>query len=335
MKRAAPPPSPSRPCPGTRRAATGCLLLLLAVSAASCGGSSPSTGAPASGTATGWLSDQDALEYLPADRAFFKPNGSLNVPASVDLSAYFPPVGNQGSSGTCVAWAAGYYQRTALDAVRGGLAPADLQDAARQFSPNDLFLSIPDAGKSGCTGTRFEAAYNVLRDRGIVTNDLVPSGSLLTCGYRDDPQLDAVARANRIQRYDKIPTDKDTLKTFLNARWPVVVGLQPNSRFLQWRGNGVYSAADYSSPAGGHAMAVTGYDDRMGPNGAFRLVNSYGPSWGDHGSIWVDQDLLSGNATFCAAAFIAKTGYPNPDYFSVAFRRMTGMTPEQYRVVER
>ena len=37
--------------------------------------------------------------------------GSANYPASVDLSQWAPPVGNQGQVGSCAAWALGYYLR--------------------------------------------------------------------------------------------------------------------------------------------------------------------------------------------------------------------------------
>ena len=38
--------------------------------------------------------------------------GSGTLPPSIDLSANFPPIGDQGSYGTCVAWAVGYNHKS-------------------------------------------------------------------------------------------------------------------------------------------------------------------------------------------------------------------------------
>jgi hypothetical protein len=52
-------------------------------------------------------------------------------------------------------------------------------------------------------------------------------------------------------------------------------------------------------------MALCGYDDSKGPNGAFRVVNSWGTSWGDNGYIWVDYSFFIND--FCFCAFVAKS----------------------------
>ena len=42
----------------------------------------------------------------------------MEVPSSWDNSAtnWFPPIGNQGSEGSCVSWACGYYTKTFQEA---------------------------------------------------------------------------------------------------------------------------------------------------------------------------------------------------------------------------
>ena len=48
-------------------------------------------------------------------------------------------------------------------------------------------------------------------------------------------------------------------------------------------------------------MALVGYDNSKN---AFRVRNSWGTSWGDNGSIWVDYDFFC--KSFCFAAFVAQ-----------------------------
>src|SRR5574344_227390 len=50
-----------------------------------------------------------------------------------------------------------------------------------------------------------------------------------------------------------------------------------------------------------HAMVLSGYDDSKH---AFRVRNSWGPSWGDNGSIWVDYDFFL--SSFVFGAFVAQ-----------------------------
>jgi C1A family cysteine protease len=40
---------------------------------------------------------------------------------------------------------------------------------------------------------------------------------------------------------------------------------------------------------GGHAIYMVGYDDTLA---AFRIVNSWGEAWGDHGFGWLPYDYV-------------------------------------------
>jgi len=41
-----------------------------------------------------------------------------------------------------------------------------------------------------------------------------------------------------------------------------------------------------------HAMLVVGYNDHVGENGAFEVMNSYGPKFGNNGFIWIDYKFF-------------------------------------------
>src|SRR3954468_13918961 len=104
----------------------------------------------------GWNGQED-LGTVPTTVNFGIGEG--NLPTSVDLTAKFPPIGDQGQFGTCVAWAVAYNLKTALDGMDRGLSSSQLANASNQFSPRDLFTAIPDNEKGGdCNGTNFSSA---------------------------------------------------------------------------------------------------------------------------------------------------------------------------------
>ena len=53
-----------------------------------------------------YLFNQEPLDSIPQDIDIHDtPTG---LPSAVDFTDKFPPIGDQGQYGTCVAWAAGY-----------------------------------------------------------------------------------------------------------------------------------------------------------------------------------------------------------------------------------
>jgi hypothetical protein len=59
--------------------------------------------------------------------------------------------------------------------------------------------------------------------------------------------------------------------------------------FHRVRGSSVFNDVR-SSTEGHHAMNIVGYDDQKG---AFKLLNSWGPEWGDGGYGWVDYEAMA------------------------------------------
>lgn len=69
------------------------------------------------------------------------------LPIALDLSAKFPPAGDQGEQSSCAAWAVAYGLKTYQVVVKYGLDPNLRQN---QFSPSALYNSIVDP--SDCDG---------------------------------------------------------------------------------------------------------------------------------------------------------------------------------------
>ena len=250
--------------------------------------------------------------------------GIANIPSSVDLTQHFPPIGNQGNFGTCVAWAVGYNMKTAINAIKDGATGSTLADPSRQGSPRYLFTSVPDNQKSAnCGGMLFEPALEVLRTKGLASQATVPYTQLGDCKQQlADPSWDTDAANNKIESYRRIDGTVTAIKQSLADKQPIVFGAKLGRAFGEWRGDGVLNTLGQFDPNfqhAYHAMVFIGYDDTKGANGAFRVANSWDVNWGDVGYIWIDYNFFinemmmkdqSGNA-FLYTATTAKGSSPD------------------------
>ena len=83
--------------------------------------------------------------------------------ASADLSSQLPPIGNQGSQGSCVAWATSYYYKTWLEKQEH--TAWALTDTKHQFSPSFVYNQINGGADNG---SNFDDAFSLLQNKGDV-----------------------------------------------------------------------------------------------------------------------------------------------------------------------
>ncbi|MBU0486337.1 MAG: hypothetical protein KKA07_17930 [Bacteroidetes bacterium] len=263
-----------------------------------------------SGGRFGWFGSTENLNEIENDIYL----GSTGTNASsVDLLDKFPPIGNQGMFGTCVAWSVGYNLRSCLNAQENNLSKSQLESTSNQFSPKDLFWAVSTSDKGAdCNGTSFESALDILVDRGVATMSTVPYTSLGDCSSSPDGSWTSNASQYKIENYRKIEPDRATIKSYLSQSRPVAFGAKLGDAFMSWNSSDVLTSDNdtYNGQHAYHAMIISGYDDSKGPNGAFRVVNSWGTNWADQGYIWVDYGFFE---QFCFAAFVAKGTASNPD----------------------
>ncbi|MEE3448169.1 MAG: C1 family peptidase [Bacteroidales bacterium] len=259
----------------------------------------------------GWFGQDEDTEHQEQDILLSTTKtserlSSQNLPSKVDLTNNLPPIGNQGQYGTCVAWAVAYNCRTFLYSKQKGLSKSQLKNTSNQFSPKDLFWSIDDSYKgSGCNGTNFEYAFDVMIKRGVATQNDVPYTNLGNC-TKNTSAGSATAGNYKIKSFRQIKVDKQTIKEYLANGQLVVFGAQLGDEFMNANSSSVlYSQTyGYTGQHAYHAMVCSGYDDSKGSNGAFRVVNSWGENWGDDGYIWVDENFFVGGG-FAYCAYVA------------------------------
>lgn len=262
------------------------------------------------GVLASWNAEGEKLEEIPQDIVINENTGGL--PTATDLSSKFPPIGDQGKYGTCVTWAVGYNMKTALNGIDNQWTKTQLAQASNQTSPRDLFLAIPSSQKgSNCNGTQFESAMDQLITRGGASLASVPYTNLGDCSETPLPAWNQEAGDNRLVNYRKI-ADKnnaasmtvENFKAYLAEGRPVVIGARLGDRFMQWKSSAVIDYDTYLNPGmqhAYHAMVMSGYDDSRN---AFKLMNTWGSTWGNEGTIWVDYDFFV--QSFCVAAFVAQ-----------------------------
>jgi C1A family cysteine protease len=254
---------------------------------------------------TGYLAEEEDLNVIPKDlnlAAF----AESDLPSYASLEHKFPPIGNQGKYGTCVAWATAYNLKTALNATEKGWGSVELAKAENQTSPKDLWLAI-DGSKSCEDGTTYQGAFEALIQKGAASMALVPYSMEGSCSGSS-----LVGNANnKLETYRKIANSStgegmnlDNFKGYLAQGRPVVISATVCNRFDRWNSSSVISSDTYDN-CGGHAMVLVGYDDSKG---AFRVRNSWGTNWGDNGSIWVEYDFFL--KEFTKAAFVAQNPPP-------------------------
>lgn len=243
---------------------------------------------------TGWFASDDQSTVPVSTNFGF---GSGTVPTSYDIVDKFPPMGNQGQYGTCVSWAVAYNTKTALSGIQQNLSTSDLASASNQYSPKDMFTALPDENKGpNCEGTNFVYALELLQNRGVATMASVPYDNLSNCAQNlTDPSWTSEANNYKIKYWRRVDATALAIKQNISNNIPVMLGAKLADNFMNWSGEEVISSHSFFDPSnqhGYHAMVIAGYDDNKGANGAFRVINSWGDSWGDRGYIWIDYNFL-------------------------------------------
>ena len=210
------------------------------------------------------------------------------LPESANLQKYAPAVGDQGKQGSCVAWSSAYGARTVLESARTGSDPNALK-----FSPAFLYNQI---GMDGCEGSYINRAMDFMSQRGSVPYEAFPYSDQ-DCTRQPNQELMDQARQFRMRGSNRLTVGSSTdkidmraIKENLSQGAPVVIGMMVGGTYMQpMMGQDVWNPTQDDGAMmgfGGHAQCVVGYDDAK-YGGAFLIMNSWGPQWGNNGFAWV------------------------------------------------
>ncbi len=251
--------------------------------------------------------DPRTVPWLVRDTVVPNPPRRLSV--SADLSGQMPPVGDQGSQGSCTAWAVGYYQKTHYEWLEFHW---NLDQTGHQFSPAFIYNQANGGEDEGAS---FGRAYALVSDQGCATMADCPySANDFTTWPSESAFARAIPHRGGSSHYFEM---HDTLginlaKMRLDSGLTTVIGISIYSNFDNIDSfNYTYCVADtYGGDRGAHAVTIVGYNDTMTTHdgtGAFKLVNSWGTDWGQAGYWWMSY-VAARNA-----AMSDQTGYYQDD----------------------
>ena len=231
------------------------------------------------------------------------PSSSASLPSSTDLNHYAPWVHNQGSYGSCTAFACNDTAFGIMLARTYGSEGWDSTTAANSTSP---LWSYVNSGKppvanqtsnplcAGSSGRYMSDAFNVLKQLGSATEQAAPYSTQSDCSQPFSQTAQTEAPLIKIDDWHWINTNGTQLvndiKTVLAGDKPVPMAIYGLENSLLYYSGDVYEFGGTAGINGGHAMCIVGYDDSLQ---AFDIRNQWGGNWGLNGHIWFSYNSVA------------------------------------------
>ncbi len=239
---------------------------------------------------TGMSFDNVSYEALPVTAPLSR--GDFDqLPSSVSLQRFAPTPGNQGQTGTCVAWSSAYHARTISESIK--LNRTSISEInANVYAPSFVYNQIRK--EPGCEkGTYIHEALELLSKKGVPKYADLP----FDCNRQIESNDFAKASGHRIEGYKILFNVNDNnkilpVKKSLSENKPVLIGMMVPESFFGPKGVWQPAQDEYSKSHPGHAMVTIGYDDNA-YGGSFLVMNSWGTSWGNQGFIWIRYNDFS------------------------------------------
>lgn len=202
----------------------------------------------------------------------FVDGASLPLAFDNSSSIYFPPIGDQGSEGSCVAFSQGYYTATFYEARDNGwnMTNAEWSGGAptssflnKIMSPDFVYHLINDGVDKGSS---YVDAQNVIGNIGISSWAKMPYDVSDSTSW---PEEDAWREAPKYRNGNalsnlviRVENDRDiqTLKSYIASGWLVSISIDAN-RYTSLSVNDVWNSTNYTVVSTNHANTIVGYDD--------------------------------------------------------------------------
>lgn len=206
------------------------------------------------------------------------------LPPSVDLRKWCPPVMNQGELGSCTAH--GITGALRFDLIKNGLKDVPLSRLQLYFDER----SVEGTVKSD-SGAEIRDGIKCAAQIGVAPENLWP----YTIGQfkKKPPQaVYAAAKSDRALKYERVNVDVASIQQAIASGFPVVIGISVYESFesdsAAETGMIPLPQAD-EEMMGGHCMYCVGYGQKPGH---FTVRNSWGTDWGDKGDCYIPFEYL-------------------------------------------
>lgn len=210
----------------------------------------------------------------------------VTLPAKWDFSDKFPQPGNQGSQGSCVAWAVGYAYKGYQEGVERFWQHDSLD---KLFSPAFIYNRRQikySADNKKVDGMPIVEALDMVIKDGVCTMKEMPYNPATD---QTQPTAEAFREAKSfraMKQYRLKAQGSQSIigitKSHLCTNTPVIISMPvfPEIHLVGRDGNYVYNHKETpndSTNIAYHAVVLTGYDDDLQ---AFKFINSWGTNWG-------------------------------------------------------
>lgn len=225
---------------------------------------------------------------------------SIEPKEAVDLRKFATPVGDQGQTSRCSAFAWTHATELVTN-IKTGNAPrlspsftmlefqrmqGDAKDYQYAYSGGDGTTGGPDPGR-------------MLTEQGTCRQELWPDNSEVPVTSERVLSADAVKHSLPAT---PLPISLDDAKKVLSAGCPVHISMNTGEAFSDIGRDGVFNAAEAPSGRHGrHAMLMVGY------TGNFYIIkNSWGADWGDKGYCYIPKKVLEASDPELIAVLVKK-----------------------------
>jgi hypothetical protein len=223
---------------------------------------------------------------------------------AVDLRKFATPIGDQGQTSRCSAFAWTHATELVTNMKTGSaprLSPSftmlefqrmqgDAQDYRYAYAGGDGTTGGPDPGR-------------LLTEQGTCRQELWPDSSEVPVTSERVLTADA---GKHVLEATPLPISLEDARKVLSAGCPVHVSMNTGAAFSDIGRDGMFNAAESpSGQHGRHAMLMVGY------TGNFYIIkNSWGTDWGDNGYCYVPKKVLEASDPELIAVLVKKDEEP-------------------------
>jgi C1A family cysteine protease len=211
-----------------------------------------------------------------------------------------PPIGDQGSEGSCVGWGVGYAAHSITRYINNTVHQSNWAGASRSAAYVYNQIKMGDCG----AGSMPNDAMNLIQNQGECGNSQMPyvAGN---CYVMPSAQQKTWAAGRKSGGWFNVNSRSTSdIKYYLNQNYAVAVCFNVNQSFYDIRNNNYVWSSVYGSTQGGHCVCIVGYDDATQ---LFKVQNSWGSGWGRGGFFYVTYANIANGAFNWAGCIL-----PNP-----------------------
>lgn len=217
------------------------------------------------------------------DTGYYVADTTKDLPGLLLLDMPVPR--SQGGQGSCSAWAVIYAAGSYYMHIKTGVAYSDTGNLSPKYTYNQIT-------KGHCTCTSIVDNLYLLKTQGACSLAAMPYDPS-ECSKQPDSMQKNTAAMHTIAGWQKLDLHKlDQVKRALSEKKPIIIAIGVDAGFHSIAAPFIWKTTTAGAAVTQHAMVVTGYDDT---NRAFRIMNSWGTTWGDNGFAWIDYDFFVKN----------------------------------------